>query len=74
MERRRNGAAMSRLYTKAVNHVVGLGFSRVDAESIAAMELDSLDAREAHYEYILECDSAEITSWIGIQPVKGGAA
>lgn len=36
---------MKSLYTKAVNHIVSLGFSREHAESIAAMELDSLDTR-----------------------------
>jgi len=59
---------MFSFYTKAVNHLIALGFSREHAESIAAMELDSVDSREAHYEYILECDQHEITAWIGVHP------
>lgn len=58
------------LYIKAVEHVVSLGFDRVDAESIAEMELDSAEERESHYEFILDCDAADIEGWIGIRPKR----
>lgn len=48
---------MRSLYLKAVNHIVSLGFSRDTAESIAGMELDGLDGREAHYEMLLEMNT-----------------
>lgn len=60
---------MRSLYLKAVNHIVALGFSRDHAESIAGMELDGLDGREAHYQYIIECDQQDIVNWIGIRPI-----
>lgn len=64
---------MRSLYLKAVNHIISLGFSRDHAESIAGMDLDGLDGREAHYEFILECDQRDIINWIGIRP-EGGTA
>lgn len=57
-----------RLHIKAVEHIVALGFDRVDAESIAQMELDAPEERESHYAFILECDAADIEGWIGIRP------
>lgn len=56
------------LYIKAVEHIVSLGFDRVDAESIAEMELDAPEERESHYEFILDCDAEDIEGWIGIRP------
>jgi len=64
---------LSALHTEVVEHLVSLGFDRVDAESIAEMDLDSHEERESHYHYVLECDAADIAGWIGIRP-KGGAA
>lgn len=60
-------------YTAVIDHIVGLGFSRIDAESIAGMDLDSESDRQEHYQHILGCTASDISSWIGISP-SGGAA
>lgn len=62
-----------RLYIEAVEHIVALGFDRGDAESIAEMELDDFEERQAHYKFILGCNAADIEGWIGIRPHRCSA-
>lgn len=64
---------MNHEWTTVIGHLVNLGFSRIDAESIAGMDLDSESDRQEHYAYILGCDVSDISAWIGISP-SGGAA
>ena len=59
---------MNRQYQIAVEHIVGLGFDESTAADIVGMDLDC--SFEKHVEYILNCDAAEISAWIGI----GGVA
>lgn len=59
---------MRSLYLKAVNHIVSLGFSRDTAESIAGMELDGLDGREAHYEMLLEMNTHALSELLRSLP------
>lgn len=60
-------------YGNAVAHIIALGFTETDADSIAAMDIESDNDRLNHYEYILGCDADDITRWIGVRP-NGGAA
>lgn len=60
-------------YRNAADHIVSLGFTETDADSIAGMDIESDNDRLNHYEYILGCDANDITRWIGVQP-NGGAA
>lgn len=53
---------------ESIDHIVSLGFACHHAESIAGMDLDSETDRDEHLNYILQCDAADITSWIGIRP------
>ncbi len=64
---------MNPLYLRAVAHIVRLGFTQVEAESIASMDLDSECEYESHWESILECNASDITAWIGIEPTGGVA-
>ena len=64
---------MNPLYLRAVAHIVRIGFSKAEAESIASMDLDSECEYESHWESILECTASDITAWIGIEPTGGVA-
>ena len=64
---------MNPLYLRAVAHLVRLGFTTDESQSIASMDLDSECEYESHWEYILDCDASDITAWIGIHPTGGAA-
>lgn len=57
----KRGYSVNPLWREAVEHVVSLGFSRVDAEALANM--DGIDCGDEHLEYILECDRRDILAW-----------
>lgn len=64
---------MNPLYLRAVAHIIRLGFTQTEAESIASMDLDSVSDSESHWEFILDCDAGDISAWIGIYPTGGAA-